>query len=88
MLRALADAEDEQSDYVPPRKPDERQKAVLKKMQHQVSDAAKELGLATELIAPKKELSSALLGNRDLRIFRGWRREYIGLRLLEMLASY
>ncbi len=88
LLRALADAEDEQSDYVPPQKPDERQKDVLKKMQHQVSDAARELGLATELIAPKKELSSALLGNRDLRIFRGWRREYIGLRLLEMLASY
>ncbi len=56
-------------------------------MQSQVSDAAEELGLATELIAPKKELSSAMLGSRDLRIFRGWRREYVGQRLLEMLES-
>lgn len=87
LLRALADAENEQCDYEPPQKPDERQKAVLKKMQSQVSDAAKELGLATELIAPKKELSSAMLGSRDLRIFRGWRREYVGQRLLEMLES-
>ena len=87
LLRALADAENEQCDYEPPQKPDERQKAVLKKMQSQVSDAAEELGLATELIAPKKELSSAMLGSRDLRIFRGWRREYVGQRLLEMLES-
>ena len=85
LIRLLADAENEQSDYEPPEKPSERQKAILKRMQKQVSDAAEELGLATELIAPKKELSSAMLGSRDLRIFRGWRREQIGQRLLEML---
>jgi ribonuclease D len=56
-------------------------------MQKQVSDVADGLGLATELIAPKKDLSSALLGGRDLRIFRGWRREQVGDRLLEMLAD-
>ncbi|NIV17005.1 MAG: ribonuclease D, partial [Woeseiaceae bacterium] len=44
-----------------------------------------ELGLATELIAPKKELSSAMLGGRELRIFRGWRLELVGKQLLEML---
>jgi len=86
LLRVLADAENEQSDYEPPQKPNERQKAVLKKMQEQVS-TAEELGLATELIAPKKELSAALLGSRSLRIFRGWRHELIGQRLLEMLKD-
>ncbi len=85
LLRVLADAENERSDYEPPQKPDARQKVVLKKMQTQVSIVAEELGLATELIAPKKELSSAMLGSRDLRIFRGWRREQVGSRLQEML---
>lgn len=87
LLRVLADAEKQQSDYEPPQKPNEKQKALLKEMQKQVSDVADGLGLATELIAPKKELSSALLGGRDLRIFRGWRREQVGDRLLEMLAD-
>ena len=87
ILRVLADAENERSDYEPPKKPDERQKTLLKKMQKQVSDSAEKLGLATELIAPKKELSSALLGNRDLRIFRGWRREQVGERLLALLED-
>jgi ribonuclease D len=87
LLRVLADAENEQSDYEPPQKPDAREKAVLTKMQEQVSATAEELGLATELIAPRKELSLALLGSRDLRIFRGWRLEHVGLKLLEMLAD-
>ena len=87
LLSVLADAENERSDYEPPQKPNEQQKAVLKKMQKEVSDTAAALKLATELIAPKKELSSALLGSRSLRIFRGWRREQIGQRLLEMLED-
>jgi len=87
LLRVLADAENEQNDYEPPQKPNERQKAVLRRMQQQVSDTAEELGLATELIAPKKDLSAAMLGNRELRIFRGWRREQVGERLLEMLEG-
>jgi ribonuclease D len=87
LLRVLAEAENEQHDYEPPQRPNERQKAVLKEMQKQVSDTAEELGLATELIAPKKELSAAMLGSRDLRIFRGWRHDQLGQRLLEMLEN-
>ena len=87
LLRALSDAASEQDDYEPPQKPNERQKAVLKKMQQAVSDTAEELGLATELIAPKKELSAAMLGSRELRIFRGWRRNVVGGGLLEMLQD-
>jgi ribonuclease D len=85
LLSALAVASDDRSEYEPPKKPSESQKAMLKQMQKQVSDTAEELGLATELIAPKKELSSAMLGGRDLRIFRGWRLELVGKQLLEML---
>jgi len=87
LLSLLTEAATRQSDYEPPRKPDERQKALLAKIQRQVSEAAEELGLATELIAPRKDLACALLGERDLRIFRGWRRELIGQRLLELLEN-
>ncbi|NIV17006.1 MAG: hypothetical protein GWN47_01050, partial [Woeseiaceae bacterium] len=42
LLRALAVASDDRSEYVPPKKPSESQKAVLKQMQKQVSDTAEE----------------------------------------------
>ena len=48
-----------------------------------VADCAAGLGISAEIVAPKKELSAAVAGNRESRIFRGWRREVIGNRLLE-----
>ena len=48
LLRVLADAANEQSEYEPPQKPNERQKAILKKMQILVSDTSEELGLASD----------------------------------------
>lgn len=87
LLDALVAARGDRNDYEPPRRPSESQKALLKEMQQRVADTAEELGLATELIAPKKELSSVMLGNRDLRVFRGWRLELIGKQLLEILED-
>ena len=87
LLRVIAEADDEPSDYEPPQRPDERQKAILKEMQRRVLNTAEELGLATELIAPKKELSAAMLGEKNLRIFRGWRRDLIGEALQELLQD-
>jgi ribonuclease D len=52
-----------------------------------VSGCAEELGIATEIIAPKKELSAAVLGVRDSRVFRGWRKELVGSALLELLGN-
>ena len=60
---------------------------MLKKMQVLVSNVANELGLASEIIAPRKELSAAMLGSRDLRIFRGWRQDLIGQPLLQLLDT-
>ena len=71
----------------PPPRPDEARKALLKKMQAIVADIAEALGLATEIVAPKKELSLALTGNRNLRVFRGWRRDLVGSELLELLGD-
>ncbi len=66
--------------------PDDTQKAQLKAMQKRVAACASELGLAAETIASKKELTSILLsGNRNSRVFSGWRNDLIGARLLELL---
>lgn len=87
LLRILAKAQNEESDYEPPCMPTEPQKATLKKMQNLVSETAENLDIASEVIAPKKELSAAMLGQRELRIFRGWRREQIGQRLFDILQD-
>ncbi|HEX2140307.1 MAG TPA: HRDC domain-containing protein [Woeseiaceae bacterium] len=72
-------------DYEPPARPDEAAKAVLKEMQGRVAAAAARLEIVPEVLAPRKELSEALTGARDLRVFRGWRREVIGQELLGLL---
>jgi len=85
LLRVIADTTEDDGCYEPPARPDEQQKAALKKMQQYVASVADDLGLATELIAPKKELSAAMFGDRDLRVFSGWRRDVIGHELLALL---
>lgn len=66
--------------------PDERQKAALKAMQATVAECANDLGVAAETIASKKELSSVILeGERDSRVFSGWRKALIGDQLSRML---
>ncbi len=85
LLAILAEASAGDDDYVPPARPDERQKRTLKEMQRRAAAVADELGIAQEVIAPRKALVAAMLGERDGRLFTGWRREAIGERLLELL---
>jgi len=85
LLKILNDARVNSSDYEPPQKPNEKQKIILKSMQAAIVACAEELKIAAEIIAPKKELSASLNGDRDSRVFTGWRREVIGEKLLEML---
>jgi len=87
LLQIVADSARCGSEYRPPARPDEKQKAMLARMLQIVSDRAQELGIASELLAPRKELSSASLGNRDSRVFGGWRREIVGAALLELLEN-
>lgn len=72
--------------YQPPRPPDEAQKALLKEMQSRVAECAKDLDIAAETVASKRELSSVIIsGTRDSRVFTGWRRDTIGEQLLQLL---
>lgn len=66
--------------------PGEHEKSVLSSMQAVVAECAADLGIAAETIASKKELSSVLFdGNRDTRVFSGWRAQLVGDRLAELL---
>lgn len=85
LLGIVAKATHDSSGYQPPGRPDEGQKAALKVMQVRVASVADSLGLAAELLAPKKELSAIMLGDRESRVLKGWRRDLIGDDLLGLL---
>jgi ribonuclease D len=72
--------------YQPPRPPDEGQKALLKQMQKKVAGCAEDLGVAAETLASKRELSAVInTGDRQSRLFTGWRAGIIGEELLGLL---
>ena len=72
--------------YRPPGAPDETQKNLLKRMQKIVAECASDLDIAAETIASKKELSAVIIdGNRESRVFEGWRRELVGDQLTSLL---
>lgn len=86
LIHTVASSEGSENGYQPPRSPDEAQKALLKEMQAQIAQCAKDLDLAAETVASKRELSSVIMsGNRESRVFTGWRRELIGESLLQKL---
>lgn len=83
-LDLIAAAEQDGSDYVPPPRPNERQKKQLQKALSLAARRADELGVSAEILVPRKELSSALFGDRQSRVFRGWRRAVIGEELQDI----
>lgn len=87
LLEAVAAAASDNVNYVPPGRPDEREKSLMKKMQHIVAECAADLGVGAEIIAPRKDLAAAIVGHCDGRVFRGWRKDLVGSRLLTILAD-
>lgn len=86
ILERVSQAVANASNYRPPRAPDEAQKSLLKRMQKIVAECASDLDIAAETIASKKELSAVIIdGNRNSRVFEGWRRELIGDQLAALL---
>ena len=86
LLEVVADSAEDDHSHRPPPAPNEAQKALLKKMQARVADCAEGLGVSAEIIAPKKELSAVIIGGeRESRVFSGWRRELVGEDLLQLL---
>lgn len=87
LLEILKAANGDNDSYQPPRRPDERQKAILKDMQTAVFACAEHVGIEAEVIATRRELSASLNSSRDSRVFTGWRRELIGNTLLDILEG-
>jgi len=87
MLELLASAAAASDDYRPPPRPGEKEKALLKSLQKTVGQVAEELGIAAEVVAPRKELAAMVMGSRDCRSLAGWRREAVGEKLLAALAG-
>lgn len=86
LLEVVAESANDESDYQPPRPPNEQQKALLKDMQATVARCAEELGLVAETVASKRELSAIIIsGSRQSRVLQGWRSAIIGDDLLALL---
>jgi ribonuclease D len=58
---------------------------TLKRLAAIVGDKATELGVASEILATRRDLTALLTGQRDIRLTTGWRLETIGTKLLEAL---
>ena len=87
ILSAVRSGMTDDADYRPPERPDGEQKALLKKLHTMASGVADDLGIAAEIIAPRKELSAAISGSRTGRLFCGWRADVVGDRILSLLGS-
>jgi len=86
LVDIISASRDDENSYQPPSPPDEAQKALLKQLQSEVAECAKDLHIAAETVASKRELSSVIIsGNRDTRVFSGWRQDLIGNQLLKLL---
>ncbi|MDP8985923.1 MAG: ribonuclease D [Pseudomonadota bacterium] len=66
-------------------RPTPEQKALAERLGKIVDARAAELDVSAELLAPRGELKALAMGARDSQALAGWRREEIGLRLLENL---
>ena len=86
LLDAIEASGQDEKSYQPPRPPDEGQKVLPKRLQAQVATRAEQLDIAAETVASKRELSAVIVsGNRNSRVFSGWRAELIGDDLLKLM---
>lgn len=86
ILDVVAGADNDDANYRPPRAPTEEQKSALRQMQQYVAACAKDLGIAAETLASKRDLSAVIIsGDRNSKILTGWRQDLIGAELLELL---
>lgn len=65
--------------------PEERE--LSRKLRKRVRDYAEQLGISPSLLANRKQLDKLALGERDLPVLSGWRREVIGEQLLAAIAE-
>jgi ribonuclease D len=67
-------------------RPTPEQKALIERLAKIVDARAAELEVHAEVLAPRGELKALAMGRRESHALSGWRREEIGLRLLEAIG--
>ena len=90
LLETLATVNTEAPDEEPPvsdLRPTPEQKALIERLNQVVDARAKELQLSAEVLAPRGEIKSIALGNRQSPALAGWRAGEIGSRLLQALPQ-
>lgn len=86
LLELVTASANDDRNYSPPQAPNEGQKALLKEMQARVTACAENLDVSPETVASKRELSAVIIsGNRNSRVFNGWRADLIGDDLRSLL---
>lgn len=66
-------------------RPDPETTAAVRKLSQLAQQIGRELGLAPEILATRREMERLVAGSRDGGVLKGWRREVIGERLLGAL---
>lgn len=70
-----------------PERPTPEQTQQIGRLQQRVKDVAAGLGISPEVLATRRDVEGMVLGSPEHSpLLRGWRREVIGLQLLELLA--
>ena len=70
-----------------PQRPTPEQTRRIGQLQQRVRDVAAALGLSPEVLATRRDIEGMVLGSPDhSALLRGWRRDVVGLQLLELLA--
>jgi len=67
------------------RRPDPAQSEAVRKLSQLAQQIGRELGVAPEVLATRREMERLVSGARDGAVLSGWRREVIGERLLGAL---
>ncbi len=87
ILEAIAAAES--SDSLDARLPrqtlDSEQMELYRRLTAEIDRVARELGISSALLGPRRDIQRLVCGDRDLPLLGGWRREMVGERLLTML---
>jgi ribonuclease D len=66
-------------------RPDPDTTAAIRKLSQLAQQIGRELGMAPELLATRREMERLVAGARDGAVLKGWRREVVGERLLGAL---
>jgi ribonuclease D len=85
LQQANSDVADGRIDFSQQSKPDVPDKNTIKKLSTIVSSTADELGISPDLLATRRDITSLIRGDKEIRLLSGWRATIIGEKLLEVL---